>query len=178
MYFIPHELGWKTYVGKPQNFNELSLPQQLVNSCALACKRPVPQPVPECSTLPNLQHQDGRYTTVKEVLGNVKYGRHYVLRYGCSCDIIAAQTHYHQVRPSACSEVMAIRAARCYDLASRTIVLANGTPCSVENMMAAGGSEAYWKLVFQFCHALADSQTDNTEYALFTAICIFSVSGT
>ncbi|XP_052803665.1 ecdysone receptor-like isoform X1 [Mya arenaria] len=75
---------------------------------------------------------------------------------------------------SACSEVMAIRAARCYDLASRTIVLANGTPCSVENMMAAGGSEAYWKLVFQFCHALADSQTDNTEYALFTAICIFS----
>ncbi|WAR21778.1 EXD2-like protein [Mya arenaria] len=82
MYFVSHELGWKTYVGKPQNFNELSLslPQQLVNSCALACKRPVPQPVPECSTLPNLQHQDGRYTTVKEVLGNVKYGRHYVLR--------------------------------------------------------------------------------------------------
>ncbi|WAR27301.1 hypothetical protein MAR_013005 [Mya arenaria] len=99
MYFVSHGLGWKTYVGKPQNFNELSLPQQLVNSCALACKRPVPQPVPECSTLPNLQHQDGRYTTVKEVLGNVKYGRHYVLRYGCSCDIIAAQTHYHQVRP-------------------------------------------------------------------------------
>ena len=75
---------------------------------------------------------------------------------------------------AACSEVMAIRAARCYDLKSRTIVLANGTPCSHDNMLAAGGSEEYWKLVYQFCHALADNQTDNTEYALFTAICIFS----
>lgn len=41
-------------------------------------------------------------------------------------------------------------------------------------MLAAGGSEEYWKLVYQFCHALAENQTDNTEYALFTAICIFS----
>ena len=41
-------------------------------------------------------------------------------------------------------------------------------------MMAAGGSVEYWKLVFQFCHALAENMTDNTEYALFTAICIFS----
>ncbi|KAL3831771.1 hypothetical protein ACJMK2_023478 [Sinanodonta woodiana] len=75
---------------------------------------------------------------------------------------------------SACSEVMAIRAARCYDLPTRTIMLANGTPCTMENMMAAGGSEEYWKLVYMFCHALVENQTDNTEYALFTAICIFS----
>lgn len=75
---------------------------------------------------------------------------------------------------AACSEVMAIRAARCYDLSTETIVLANGTPCSLENMIAAGGSTEYWKQVFNFCHALAESQTDNTEYALFTAICIFS----
>ncbi|KAH3721308.1 hypothetical protein DPMN_064228 [Dreissena polymorpha] len=75
---------------------------------------------------------------------------------------------------AACSEVMAIRAARCYDLKTQTIVLANGMPCNIENMMAAGGTEEYWKLVFQFCHALAENQTDNTEYALFTAICIFS----
>ena len=69
---------------------------------------------------------------------------------------------------------MAIRAARCYDLSTKTIVLANGVPCSIDNMMAAGGSAEYWKLVFQFCQALAENQTDNTEYALFTAICIFS----
>lgn len=75
---------------------------------------------------------------------------------------------------AACSEVMAIRAARCYDLTTKTIVLANGVPCSIDNMMAAGGSVEYWKLVFQFCHALAENTTDNTEYALFTAICIFS----
>ena len=75
---------------------------------------------------------------------------------------------------AACSEVMAIRAARCYDLSTKTIVLANGVPCSIDNMMAAGGSVEYWKLVFQFCHALAENMTDNTEYALFTAICIFS----
>lgn len=75
---------------------------------------------------------------------------------------------------AACSEVMAIRAARCYDLNTRTIVLANGTPCSLENMIAAGGSTEYWKQVFNFCHALANHRTDNTEYALFTAICIFS----
>ncbi|XP_045169068.1 ecdysone receptor-like isoform X2 [Mercenaria mercenaria] len=75
---------------------------------------------------------------------------------------------------AACSEVMAIRAARCYDLQTATIVLANGTPCSLDNMIAAGGSTEYWKQVFNFCHALADARTDNTEYALFTAICIFS----
>ncbi|XP_060603528.1 ecdysone receptor-like isoform X1 [Ruditapes philippinarum] len=75
---------------------------------------------------------------------------------------------------AACSEVMAVRAARCYDLQTRTIVLANGTPCSLDNMIAAGGSTDYWKQVFNFCHALADARTDNTEYALFTAICIFS----
>ena len=75
---------------------------------------------------------------------------------------------------AACSEVMAIRAARCYDLSTQTIVLASGTPCTLENMIAAGGSVEYWKLVFQFCHGLAENQTDNTEYALFTAICIFS----
>lgn len=69
---------------------------------------------------------------------------------------------------------MAVRAARCYDLNTRTIVLANGTPCSLENMIAAGGSAEYWKQVFNFCHVLADYHTDNTEYALFTAICIFS----
>lgn len=91
-----------------------------------------------------------------------------------SCPELSFYCGLSSVLQAACSEVMAIRAARCYDLKTRTIVLANGTPCSEDNMLAAGGSEEYWKLVYQFCHALAEIQTDNTEYALFTAICIFS----
>lgn len=68
---------------------------------------------------------------------------------------------------------MSIRAARCYDLESRAIVFANGQPCVVENMKAAGFGH-YAELLFELCHNLASYRTDNAEYALFTAICIFS----
>ncbi|XP_021376222.1 ecdysone receptor-like isoform X2 [Mizuhopecten yessoensis] len=75
---------------------------------------------------------------------------------------------------AASSEVMAIRASRCYDPVSKAIVLANGTPLTRENSLAVGQPEAYVDLVFKLCKDMADIQTDNAEYALFTAICIFS----
>ncbi|XP_060086039.1 oxysterols receptor LXR-alpha-like [Ylistrum balloti] len=75
---------------------------------------------------------------------------------------------------AASSEVMAIRASRCYDPVSKSIVLANGTPLTRENSLAVGQPEPYVDLVFKLCKDMADIQTDNAEYALFTAICIFS----
>ncbi|XP_059152482.1 ecdysone receptor-like isoform X2 [Physella acuta] len=74
---------------------------------------------------------------------------------------------------SSSTEVMSIRAARCYDIESRAIVFANGQPCVVDNMKAAGFGH-YAELLFELCHNLASYRTDNAEYALFTAICIFS----
>ncbi|XP_025093973.1 ecdysone receptor-like isoform X4 [Pomacea canaliculata] len=74
---------------------------------------------------------------------------------------------------AASSEVMAIRAARCYDAASRSIVFANGQPCTLENMLATGLGK-YAELIYEFCHNMAVMQTDNTEYVLLTVISIFS----
>lgn len=68
---------------------------------------------------------------------------------------------------------MAIRAARCYDAASRSIVFANGQPCTLENMLATGLGK-YAELIYEFCHNMAVMQTDNTEYVLLTVISIFS----
>ncbi|BFZ01309.1 hypothetical protein BsWGS_04348 [Bradybaena similaris] len=74
---------------------------------------------------------------------------------------------------SSSTEVMSIRAARCYDIESRSIVFGNGQPCTVENMKAAGQGR-YCELLYEFCHNMASYKTDNAEYAMFTAICIFS----
>ncbi|KAK6165898.1 hypothetical protein SNE40_022715 [Patella caerulea] len=74
---------------------------------------------------------------------------------------------------AASSEVMAIRAARCYDLDTQCIVFANGVPCTLENMKATGMGH-YAELTYQFCHNMALMQTDNAEYSLLTAISIFS----
>lgn len=74
---------------------------------------------------------------------------------------------------SSSTEVMSIRAARCYDLESQSIVFGNGQPCTVDNMKAAGLGH-YAELLYEFCHNMASIKTDNAEYALFTAICIFS----
>ncbi|CAG5131205.1 unnamed protein product, partial [Candidula unifasciata] len=74
---------------------------------------------------------------------------------------------------SSSTEVMSIRAARCYDIESRSIVFGNGQPCTVDNMKAAGQGR-YCELLYEFCHNMASYKTDNAEYAMFTAICIFS----
>ncbi|XP_076439775.1 ecdysone receptor-like [Babylonia areolata] len=74
---------------------------------------------------------------------------------------------------AASTEVMAIRAARCYDMDTKAIVFANGQPCTLDNMLATGLGK-YAELVYEFCHNMAVMQTDNAEYALLTAISIFS----
>ncbi|CAG5128467.1 unnamed protein product, partial [Candidula unifasciata] len=74
---------------------------------------------------------------------------------------------------SSSTEVMSIRAARCYDLESCAIIFGNGQPCTVDNMKAAGQGR-YSELLYEFCHNMASDKTDNAEYAIFTAICIFS----
>ena len=72
-------------------------------------------------------------------------------------------------------EVMYIRSARCYDPKTKSIVFGNNQPCTVENQKAAhGGEEKYCELLYEFCHNMAAYKTDNSEYTLFTAICIFS----
>ncbi|KAK3108181.1 hypothetical protein FSP39_002779 [Pinctada imbricata] len=75
---------------------------------------------------------------------------------------------------SASSEVMAIRASRCYDPKTKSIVLANGMPLTMENMIQTRQPPEYTELVFKLCHDMAEMNSDNAEYALFTSICIFS----
>ena len=77
------------------------------------------------------------------------------------------------VLQAASTEVMAIRAARCYDVETKAIVFANGQPCTLDNMLATGLGK-YAELVYEFCHNMTTMQTDNAEYALLTAISIFS----
>ena len=73
---------------------------------------------------------------------------------------------------------MYIRSARCYDLKTKSIVFGNNQPCTVENQKAAHGGEGkYCELLYEFCHNMAAFKTDNSEYTLFTAICIFSGIG-
>ena len=74
---------------------------------------------------------------------------------------------------AASSEVMSIRAARCYEPETRAIMFANGSACTLDNMLATGLGK-YAELVYEFCHNMAVMQTDHAEYALMTAISIFS----
>lgn len=71
------------------------------------------------------------------------------------------------------SEVMMLRSARRYDLESDTIIFANGVPFGRENI-AMGGLKDYADGMFAFCASMARLGVDNAEYALITAICIFS----
>lgn len=73
----------------------------------------------------------------------------------------------------ASSEVTTLRAARCYDSKDQTIVFMTGIPVTQENMSALGISN-YAEVAFKFFHSLSEISADNTEFALLTAICIFS----
>ena len=72
---------------------------------------------------------------------------------------------------SAC-EIMMLRTARRYDLATDTVVFANGMPFTRENMRFAGLKE-YVGSMFHFCKGMGVMEVDNAEYALLTALCIF-----
>ena len=73
---------------------------------------------------------------------------------------------------SAC-EVMMFRTARRYDVKSDTIVFADGSPYTKENMRM-GGLDDYVDDMFDFCRGMGLMEVDNSEYALLTAISIFS----
>lgn len=71
------------------------------------------------------------------------------------------------------SEVMMLRTARRYDPETNTVVFGTGTPFS-QNSMAFGGLQGYVDTMFEFSRGMSQLYVDNAEYALLTAICIFS----
>ena len=69
------------------------------------------------------------------------------------------------------SEVMMLRGARRYDSNSESIVFANSQPYTRENYLEA---ELENDDLFKFCKTMSNMKVDNAEYALLTAIVIFS----
>ena len=69
------------------------------------------------------------------------------------------------------SEVMMLRGARRYDSNSESIVFANNKPYTRENYLEA---ELENDDLFKFCKTMSNMKVDNAEYALLTAIVIFS----
>ncbi len=69
------------------------------------------------------------------------------------------------------SEVMMLRGARRYDPQRDSIIYATNYPFSKDNYVKAGlANEA----LFRFCRNMCKMKVDNAEYALITAIVIFS----
>ncbi len=68
---------------------------------------------------------------------------------------------------------MMIRTARRYDVETDTIVFADGMPYTRDNMRFAGLHD-YVDSMFQYCRNMGKLGVDNAEYALVTAITIFS----
>ena len=69
------------------------------------------------------------------------------------------------------SEVMMLRGARRYDSKTECIVFANNKPYTRENYLEADLDNAD---LFKFCRLMSNMKVDNAEYALLTAIVIFS----
>lgn len=66
-----------------------------------------------------------------------------------------------------------LRGARKYDVATDSIVFANNQPYTLDNYRSASvGDNA--DALFQFCRNMCNLRVDNAEYALLTAIVIFS----
>jgi ecdysone receptor len=71
------------------------------------------------------------------------------------------------------SEVMMLRTARRYDPETNTVVFGDGSPFS-STSMAFGGLQGFVDGMFEFSRGMASLTVDNAEYALLTALCIFS----
>ncbi|XP_076349319.1 ecdysone receptor-like isoform X1 [Tachypleus tridentatus] len=71
------------------------------------------------------------------------------------------------------SEVMMLRTARKYDSKTDSIVFANNQPYTRENYRSASVGDSADAL-FNFCRHMCTMKVDNAEYALLTAIVIFS----
>ena len=68
---------------------------------------------------------------------------------------------------------MMLRTARRFDPETQTVVFGDGMPFS-RDCMAYGGFKEYVNCMFDFASRMNDMGVDNAEYALLTAICIFS----
>ncbi len=68
---------------------------------------------------------------------------------------------------------MMLRTARRYDYSSDTIIFANNHPYTRDNYSLAGVGDSADPL-FNFCRHMCAMKVDNAEYALLTAIVIFS----
>ncbi|KAK7600927.1 hypothetical protein V9T40_008368 [Parthenolecanium corni] len=71
------------------------------------------------------------------------------------------------------SEVMMLRMARKYDYNTNSIVFANNQPYTKDSYIRAGMGETIDDLL-RFCRQMWAMKVDNAEYALLTAIVIFS----
>ncbi|XKL65532.1 hypothetical protein PGB90_008952 [Kerria lacca] len=71
------------------------------------------------------------------------------------------------------SEVMMLRMARKYDASTDSIVFANNEPYTKDSYNVAGMGETIEDLL-RFCRQMWAMKVDNAEYALLTAIVIFS----
>nr|AET06179.1 ecdysone receptor [Callinectes sapidus] len=71
------------------------------------------------------------------------------------------------------SEVMMLRAARFYDAKTDCIVFGNTLPYTQTSYEFAGLGESS-QILFRFCRNLCKMKVDNAEYALLSAIIIFS----
>ena len=66
-----------------------------------------------------------------------------------------------------------LRTARRYDAETDAVMFANGLPFKKEKLEGIG-LEKYVDSMFIFCRQMCLMGVDNAEYALLTAICIFS----
>ncbi|XP_068081566.1 ecdysone receptor-like [Anabrus simplex] len=71
------------------------------------------------------------------------------------------------------SEVMMLRMARRYDVSSDSILFANNQPYTKDSYSSAGMGENIEDML-HFCRRMYAMKVDNAEYALLTAIVIFS----
>ncbi|KAG1683071.1 Ecdysone receptor [Nymphon striatum] len=71
------------------------------------------------------------------------------------------------------SEVMMLRCARKYDINTDSIVFANNQPYTRENYFSACVGDSA-DAIFSFCKSLCLMKVDNAEFALLTALVIFS----
>ncbi|XP_064614231.1 ecdysone receptor-like [Liolophura sinensis] len=70
-------------------------------------------------------------------------------------------------------EVMTLRSARRYDPELNALIMANDEPFTYENMQDIGMGK-FADLTMDFCASMNRMQVDNAEFALLTAVCIFS----
>ncbi|XP_018017941.1 ecdysone receptor isoform X3 [Hyalella azteca] len=71
-------------------------------------------------------------------------------------------------------EIIMLRAARRYDVATDSIVFSNNYPYKKEAYKKAGMLPEITEVLFSFCRNMSNMKVDNAEYALLTAIVLFS----